>query len=310
MLSLLSLLLLCSLLSTAAPLSLGVSRRALLSSPLLLASDPAPPPPPSLPRLTAIILPTYNPSTHASCVSLLSSAFPSISLLSSTPSSATFAFGPSDAPDPSFLPGVSSPSLDGGHARLTLRHDPDRPLPAPALDAESPPQTALAYVQIAVPSFRASQIVKFGGEVLSSYGYVNALLPSGQQLRVVVGDSPDPLPYVALRPATAAAFERARASLPERYALVPSPPPLFRPPASDPSFSPPPPPSSAYLSGLLPAGSPGGFGVLLLPPGYRGDGSDEGRGRFALPRGRRGVGRSDARLEWGGGEEAIEDALK
>jgi hypothetical protein len=50
--------------------------------------------------------------------------------------------------------------------------------------------------------------------------------------------------------------------------------------------------------------------VLLLPPGYRGDGSDEGRGRFALPRGGRGVGGSDARLEWGGREEAIEDALK
>lgn len=51
---------------------------------------------------------------------------------------------------------------------------------------------------VGVPTYRISQMVKNGGNVLDAYGLVNVVSPCGLPLRGVVGISPDPMMFVAL----------------------------------------------------------------------------------------------------------------
>lgn len=49
-----------------------------------------------------------------------------------------------------------------------------------------------------VPTYRVSQMVKNGGNVLDAYGYVNVVAPCGLPMRAIVGISPDPMMFIAI----------------------------------------------------------------------------------------------------------------
>ena len=58
----------------------------------------------------------------------------------------------------------------------------------------------LQYVQLAIPIFRLSQVMKNGGDIQSSYGWTQLTAPGGLPLRVHIDESRrDPFEFVALR---------------------------------------------------------------------------------------------------------------
>ena len=60
--------------------------------------------------------------------------------------------------------------------------------------------SALQYLQMAMPVFRLSQVMEFGGEIESAYGWTELRTPSGLPLRVRIDESRrDPFEFVALR---------------------------------------------------------------------------------------------------------------
>jgi hypothetical protein len=80
-----------------------------------------------------------------------------------------------------FTLGVSSFDVDGGHFSLELR-------PATNVAPASPDTDAVLYVQIALPlQFRASRMVKYGGELRDGYGAWSVGAPGGLPLRLLVG---------------------------------------------------------------------------------------------------------------------------
>ena len=112
---------------------------------------------------------------------------------------------------PGFVLPVSSFGEYGGHASLHVRYDPSSSSSVgggtPPLYARSPgeyndapaPGDNVAYLQLGVPTYRISQMVKYGGNVIDAYGWVNAICPSGLPIRAVVSvRSPGPMMFVAL----------------------------------------------------------------------------------------------------------------
>jgi hypothetical protein len=111
---------------------------------------------------------------------------------------------------PGFVLPVSSFGEYGGHASLHVRYDPSSSSVGggtPPLYARSPgeyndapaPGDNVAYLQLGVPTYRISQMVKYGGNVIDAYGWVNAICPAGLPIRAVVSvRSPGPMMFVAL----------------------------------------------------------------------------------------------------------------
>jgi hypothetical protein len=60
------------------------------------------------------------------------------------------------------------------------------------------PGDHIAYLQVGVPTYRISQMVKNGANVLDAYGYVNVVSPCGLPMRGIVGIAPDPMMFIAL----------------------------------------------------------------------------------------------------------------
>eukprot|EP00977_Amphora_coffeiformis_P005310 scaffold1131_cov161-Amphora_coffeaeformis.AAC.4 len=107
-------------------------------------------------------------------------------------------FGPEQLSIPSnFEIPVSSLALYGGHASIHLVCDERTTAPFYRV-GDSAPGTNIAYLQLGLPQYRVSQMVKNGGNVLDAYGYVNVVSPSGLPIRSIVGISPDPIMFVAL----------------------------------------------------------------------------------------------------------------
>jgi hypothetical protein len=52
--------------------------------------------------------------------------------------------------------------------------------------------------KVAVPSYRVSQMVAAGGNILDAYGLVYVVSPCGLPMRGIVGISPDPIMFVAI----------------------------------------------------------------------------------------------------------------
>ena len=76
---------------------------------------------------------------------------------------------------------MSSFDVDGGHFSLELQ-------PAKDVAPASPDTDAVLYVQIALPlQFRASRMVKYGGELRDGYGAWSVGAPGGLPLRLLVG---------------------------------------------------------------------------------------------------------------------------
>ena len=56
----------------------------------------------------------------------------------------------------------------------------------------------MAYLQLGVPQYRISQMVKYGGNVLDAFGWVNVVCPAGLPIRAIVGIRPDPIMFLAI----------------------------------------------------------------------------------------------------------------
>jgi hypothetical protein len=165
-------------------------------------------------------------------------------------------FGPEQFSVPSdFTFPVSSFAKYGGHASIRIVYDGQ----APSLlyrTGEPPPGDNVAYLQVAVPGYRISQMVKNGGLVQDAYGFVNVVSPSGLPLRGIVGIVPDPIMFIAIQ---CADVSKSRSFF-EQLGFSEQPYPYARPSKGAGPFEPLQPAKSLYL-----APSPNCMGVLLLP---------------------------------------------
>lgn len=168
-------------------------------------------------------------------------------------------FGPEELNVPKdFEFPVSSFGQYGGHASLHIRYDSQTASPfyTGGTSTTSSPGDNIAFLQVGVPSYRISQMVKNGGSVLDAYGIVNVISPAGLPMRGIVGIWPDPIMFVAVR---CQDVQKSRVFY-EQLGFVEQPYPYARPSKGTGQFEPPQPPKSVYLSP-----SPNCMGVLLLP---------------------------------------------
>lgn len=98
-------------------------------------------------------------------------------------------------------------------------------------------------------------MVKYGGNVVDAYGWVNVVCPAGLPIRAIVGIRPDPLMFLAINCADISQSEEFYSKLGfarQEY-------PYARLNSGQGQFEPPQPAKSVYL-----APSPNSMGVLLL----------------------------------------------
>lgn len=164
-------------------------------------------------------------------------------------------FGPEQTSVPEgFVPGVSSFAEYGGHASICVRYDAKSTDVLYRKGGDAPGDN-IAYLQVGVPTYRISQMVKFDGNVLDAYGFVNVVSPCGLPMRGIVGIWPDPIMFVAINTADIAqskAFYQQLGFVEQEY-------PYARPNKGAGQFEPAQPAKSVYL-----APSPNSMGVLLL----------------------------------------------
>jgi hypothetical protein len=164
-------------------------------------------------------------------------------------------FGPEQLSIPNdFQLPVSSFSKYGGHASIHLIYDAKETIPYYRI-GDGAPGNNIAYLQMGVPTYRISQMVKNGGNVLDAYGYVNVISPSGLPIRGIVGISPDPIMLVAIN----CVDVKQSQTYYEQLGFVEQPYPYCRPNQGLGQFEPIQPDKSVYM-----APSANGMGVLLL----------------------------------------------
>lgn len=163
-------------------------------------------------------------------------------------------FGPEQLSIPAdFELPVSSFSRYGGHASVRVRYDAKSE--KPLYTTGDPPGDNVAFLQIGVPTYRISQMVKNGGNIIDAFGYVNVISPAGLPIRGIVGISPDPIMFIALN----CQDLKASRAFYEQLGFAEQEYPYSRPSKGMGQFEPPQPPNSVYL-----APSPNCMGVLLL----------------------------------------------
>ncbi|KAL7516920.1 hypothetical protein ACHAWX_001889, partial [Stephanocyclus meneghinianus] len=161
---------------------------------------------------------------------------------------------------PTFTLPVSSFSEYGGHSSIHVRYDPFLTTPlykrsSGEFNNEPAPGDNIAYLQLGVPQYRISQMVKYGGNVLDAYGWVNVVSPAGLPVRGIVGIRPDPIMFLALNCVDVAKSEEFYANL----GFVRQEYPYARLNQGQGQFEPPQPKNSIYL-----APSRNSMGILLL----------------------------------------------
>lgn len=170
-------------------------------------------------------------------------------------------YGPEEMKIPDiFEMSVSSFNQYGGHASICIRYD-SQTMDLYYRQGSSDDGTSksssnnIAYVQVGVPEYRISQMVKNGGNILDAYGIVNVISPSGLPMRGIVGISPDPIMFVALNCLNVRESRDFYAQL----GFVEQEYPFCRPNKGMGQFEPPQPKNSIYM-----APSRNAMGVLLL----------------------------------------------
>ncbi len=164
-------------------------------------------------------------------------------------------FGPEEMNIPNeFEMAVSSFASYGGHASICIRYD-SQAIETFYKQGNDVSGENIAYVQVGVPEYRISQMVKNGGNILDAYGVVNVISPSGLPMRGIVGISPDPIMFVALNCQN---LKQSREFY-EQLGFVAQEYPFCRPNKGMGQFEPPQPNNSVYL-----APSANSMGVLLL----------------------------------------------
>mmetsp|Transcript_49980 Transcript_49980/g.150339 ORF Transcript_49980/g.150339 Transcript_49980/m.150339 type:complete len:387 (-) Transcript_49980:393-1553(-) len=165
-------------------------------------------------------------------------------------------FGPEQLSIPEgFTLPVSSFSEYGGHASINIRYD------AMTMDAfykkgDNAPGNNVAYLQVGVPQYRISQMVKNGGNILDAFGIVDVVSPCGLPIRGIIGIRPDPIMFIALNCQDVKVVK----SFYEQLGFVEQEYPYARPSNGTGQFEPPQPKNSVYL-----APTPNSMGILLLP---------------------------------------------
>eukprot|EP00804_Cyclotella_cryptica_P007449 CCRYP_002655-RB/>CCRYP_002655-RB protein AED:0.06 eAED:0.06 QI:86/1/1/1/0.4/0.33/6/2272/408 len=174
---------------------------------------------------------------------------------------AWLSFGPETLSIPStFTLPVSSFAEYGGHSSIHLRYDPFSTTPlykrsSGEFNNEPAPGDSIAYLQLGVPQYRISQMVKYGGNVLDAYGWVNVVSPAGLPVRGIVGIRPDPIMFLAVNCVDVAKSEEFYDNL----GFVRQEYPYARLNQGQGQFEPPQPKNSVYV-----APSPNSMGILLL----------------------------------------------
>lgn len=170
-------------------------------------------------------------------------------------SSVWLGFGPEQMSVPSdFVIPVSSFGTYGGHASIEVRFDAKAT--ETFYDGVKVEGTNIAYLQVGVPGYRISQMMKYGGNVKDAFGLVNVISPAGIPFRSIVGISPDPIMFIAIYTSNIAescAFYESLGITKQQY-------PYARLGSGTGQFEPPQPKGSVYLST-----SPNSMGILLLP---------------------------------------------
>jgi hypothetical protein len=143
----------------------------------------------------------------------------------------------------------------GGHASIHLRYDSSDLNPTYKFGEDTSKQS-VAYLQVGAPTYRISQMIKNGGNILDAYGYVTVISPCGLPIRGIIGIRSDPMMMVAINCNNldeSVAFYKS-------LGFVEVPYPYARPSNGKGQFEPPQEPKSVYLSF-----SPNSMGLLLLP---------------------------------------------
>lgn len=165
-------------------------------------------------------------------------------------------FGPEQLSiPPDFTVPVSSFYEYGGHASIHLVYD-SKSTSVLYNIGDPAPGNNIAYLQVGVPTYRITQMVKTGGNILDAYGIVNVVTPSGLPMRGIVGISPDPIMFVAIN----CADVKQSTAFYEQLGFAQQEYPFCRPNKGTGVFEPPQPKGSVYL-----APTANGMGILLLP---------------------------------------------
>lgn len=164
-------------------------------------------------------------------------------------------FGPEQLriPDDFQIP-ISSFAKYGGHASIHLIYDAKETTPYYRI-GDSAPGNNIAYLQVGVPAYRISQMVKNGGNIIDAYGFVNVISPSGLPIRGIVGISPDPIMLIAINCVDVKQSQKFY----EQLGFMEQPYPYCRPNQGLGQFEPIQPEKSVYM-----APSSNCMGVLLL----------------------------------------------
>jgi hypothetical protein len=175
-------------------------------------------------------------------------------------------FGPEQLSIPAdFTLPVSSMANYGGHAAIHLVYDAKATAPLYTMGNNDGTRSGgvggsandnIAYLQMGVPSYRISQMVRHGGNILDAYAFVSVISPAGLPIRGIVGIAPDPIMLVAIH---CADVKQSRAFY-EQLGFVEQDYPYCRPNKGMGQFEPVQPAKSVYM-----APSPNCMGVLLLP---------------------------------------------
>jgi len=248
----------------------ATDRRSLLgriaaTTALLTSSSPASATVGSLPEyqdtnmvMQGITVKISDPSQLKQMISFLEICF-EFKVLRSNPDASDIwlGFGPEEMSIPKdFTLPVSSFNNYGGHASIHLRYDVEATSSYYRGDGVAPGNN-IEYLQVGVPQYRVTQMVKEGGNVIDAYGFVNVVSPSGLPMRGIVGISPDPMMFCAIRCAN---IEESKTFY-KQIGFVEQGYPYCRLGKGTGDFEPPQPKNSVYL-----APSRNSMGVLLLPP--------------------------------------------
>jgi hypothetical protein len=169
-------------------------------------------------------------------------------------------YGPEQLSIPSdWTPGASFAKY-GGHASFHIVYDPKATSALYRIGGDTPPGNNIAYVQLGVPNYRISQMVKSGGNILDAYGHVEVMSPSGLPVRGIIGSVPDPIMFIAINCVNVKESQAFYEQLGFQELDVP----YGRLTNGTTLFEPAPPKKSVYM-----APSPNSMGVLLLPTKFK-----------------------------------------
>lgn len=157
---------------------------------------------------------------------------------------------------PDFVFGVSSMRSYGGHFTLELNSQKEVGGGGEEdVDFFYDPGNGVQFVQIAVESYRISQVIKAGGIVESGYGFLQVLAPGGLRIKLLAGERRDPPMFVGVKVKD---MKRSIKWYTDIAGMSVLPYPKARAPGSP--FEPDQPKNSVFMAYEGEA-----FGVLLLP---------------------------------------------